>query len=347
MKSEINVVFSAFDGMSCGQIALKEIGIIPKKYYASEIDESAIQQTQFNFPNTIQLGDIRNIDAKSIEKVDLFIGGSPCANFSFAGKRAGMSTTTNEEIYTIEKYLELKNSGFKFVGQSYLFWEYIRILNQIRETNPDVKFFLENVQMGEKWYRVLSDAIGTEGVFINSALVSAQTRKRIYWTNIKSNEINGVTYSDIPQPEDMCIYLDSIINDSVDEKYYINGFFENESEYVKNANISGEECLLVKEATKIGHAIIKPGESFDYERKTSKTRRGRKMSKKSNTVMGQNMSFLHYDKNRRVRKFTPKECSMLQGIPKWYKWKCSESKQYKMIGKGWNIPTITHIFSFL
>mgnify|MGYP003619306844 FL=1 len=114
MKGKI--IFSAFDGMSCGQIALKELGVNVDKYYASEIDKYAIMQTQYNFPNTIQLGSIVDVDVSKLDKIDLLIGGSPCQSFSFAGKRKGMSTTENEEIYTLDRYLQLKEEGFQFEG---------------------------------------------------------------------------------------------------------------------------------------------------------------------------------------------------------------------------------------
>lgn len=178
-------VLSLFDGMSCGQIALRELGIIPEVYYASEIDKFAIGQTQLNFPDTIQLGSVTEVDGTKLGRIDLLIGGSPCQSFSFAGKRVGMVTTDKEEIHTLERYLELKQEGFQFEGQSYLFWEYMRILREVQQVNPDVLFLLENVEMGKKWEEVLNKAIGLKGVHINSALVSAQTRKRIYWTNIR------------------------------------------------------------------------------------------------------------------------------------------------------------------
>lgn len=221
-KNGINVL-SLFDGMSCGQIALKELGIKVDKYYASEIDKHAIKQTMLNFPDTIQLGSVTEVDARKLGHIDLLIGGSPCQSFSFAGRRNGMSTETNEEVYTLERYLELKNEGFRFVGESYLFWEYMRILGEVRETNPNVFFFLENVEMGEKWESVLTKAIGIPGVHINSALVSAQNRRRIYWTNIKTKTegLFGWTVPDIPQPEDRGIMLSDVLEDEVEGKYYL------------------------------------------------------------------------------------------------------------------------------
>ncbi len=216
-------VLSLFDGMSGGQIALKELGIIPDVYYASEIDKYAIAQTKLNFPNTIHIGSVVNVDVTQLEPIYLLIGGSPCQSFSFAGKRKGMATKCEIEITKLEQYLKLKEQGFEFEGQSYLFWEYMRILTDIRQYNPNVLFLLENVEMGDKWERVLSEAIGIFGVHINSALVSAQNRKRIYWTNVRVKEIGlfGELYSDIPQPEDRGILLRDILEKNVDEKYFL------------------------------------------------------------------------------------------------------------------------------
>lgn len=136
-------VLSLFDGMSCGQIALTELGVFPANYFASEVDKHAIKQTQLNFPNTKQLGSVTELDGFDLPRIDLLMGGSPCQSFSFAGKRVGMVTTDNVEITDLEQYMDLKRNGFRFEGQSYLFWEYVRILTEIRLMNPEVKFLLE------------------------------------------------------------------------------------------------------------------------------------------------------------------------------------------------------------
>jgi DNA (cytosine-5)-methyltransferase 3A len=212
-------VLSLFDGMSCGQQALERAGLPVTNYYASEIDKHAIAVTMHNYPNTIQLGSVVNADGYALPPIDLLIGGSPCQSFSFAGKRKGMATKCETEILTLEHYLQLKKEGFEFEAQSYLFWEYMRLLHEVKPKY----FLLENVEMGEKWERVLSKAIGVNGVHINSALVSAQNRKRIYWTNI--GHVPGGLFGDlvctINQPKDKGIMLKDILEKEVDQKYYL------------------------------------------------------------------------------------------------------------------------------
>ena len=139
------IVLSLFDGISAGQLALQRADIKVKKYYASEIDKHAIAITQHNFPDTIQLGDVSNWESWDIEQPDLLIGGSPCQNLSFAGKQKGLSTKCNKEITTLEQYQALKDEGFEFEGQSYLFWEFIAV----REHYKPKYFMLENVKMNK------------------------------------------------------------------------------------------------------------------------------------------------------------------------------------------------------
>ena len=146
-----------------------------------------------------------------------------CQSFSCAGKRVGMKTKENIEILTLDQYLDLKDADFEFEGQSYLFWEFMRVLTALRRRNPNIMFLLENVEMGKKWETVLSEAIGIRGVHINSALVSAQNRKRIYWSNIRVREegLFGYRYTDIPQPTDRGILLRNILEAEVDEKHFL------------------------------------------------------------------------------------------------------------------------------
>lgn len=232
-------VLSLFDGISGGQMALNGIGANVSIYLASEIDKHAIANTMHNFPNTIQLGSVTELNVDGIVQKygvpDILIGGSPCQSFSFSGKMKGMCTTKGEEIYTLDRYLELKAQGFEFDGQSYLFWEYMRVLTELRRYNQDIIFFLENVEMLDKWERCLSHAIGVRGVHINSALVSAQQRKRIYWTNIRVKDTGKTNLfdfgddpfepptkqTDIPQPKDRGIVIDDVLQDEAGDKYYL------------------------------------------------------------------------------------------------------------------------------
>ena len=149
-------VLSLFDGMSCGQIALDKLGIKVDNYFASEIDKYAIQVTQKNYPNTKQIGSITEVKGEDLPKIDLLFGGSPCQSFSIAGNGSG------------------------FDGKSKLFWEFVRVL---KECKPKY-FLLENVKMKKEWQDVISKALGVEPILIDSSLITAARRERLYWTNI-------------------------------------------------------------------------------------------------------------------------------------------------------------------
>ena len=289
--------------MSCGQIALTNLGCFPDKYYASEVDKFAIQQTRHVFPNTIHIGDVTQVDVSKLDKIDLIIGGSPCQSFSFAGKQAGMATTENVEITDLDQYLDLKIMGFEFTGQSYLFWEYMRILTEVRKYNPDVKFLLENVVMSKKWEAVLTKAIRVDPVKINSNLVSAQNRKRLYWTNIAR----------ITQPEDGGIFIRDILEDDVDEKYFISGRGITDRMRKNLKNVDDKSfCLTAtnyKGAQANGTTLIRSGEA--------------------------------------LRRLTPTECARLQTVPSWYEWVVSDTQVYRMCGNGWTVRVIEHILKNL
>jgi DNA-cytosine methyltransferase len=172
-----------------------------------------------NFPNTIQLGSVVDLDTSKLPKIDLLIGGSPCQSFSFAGKRNGMTTKDNIEILELSQYLKLKEENFQFEGQSYLFWEYMRILNEVKPKY----FLLENVTMAERWSKILTKAIGVSPILINSSLISAQNRERLYWTNIglEPTGLFGDLHSIIEQPKDKQLILKDILLENPDPKYYV------------------------------------------------------------------------------------------------------------------------------
>lgn len=177
---KINVL-SLFDGVSCGRVALQRAGIPVNKYYASEIDKYAIMITQNNFPDTIQLGDVTKWEDWDIDwsSIDLLIGGNPCVSWSVAGKQLGTEDARGQ-----------------------LLFDYVDILHHIQKYNPNVKFLVENVKMKQEFQDIFSDMLGVQPVEINSALLSAQKRKRLYWTNWKFG-----------QPEDKHIMLKDIVHE--------------------------------------------------------------------------------------------------------------------------------------
>lgn len=390
-------VLSVFDGMSCGQIALVELGFKIDKYYAAEIDKPAIMQTQHNFPNTIQLGSVTDVKAKDLEKIDLFIGGSPCQGFSFAGKQLNFNDP-----------------------RSALFFEYVRLWKEIKTINPNAIFLLENVNMKKEYLRVISEYLGVFPVRINSNLVSAQNRDRWYWSNIRTKDVGlfSEMWTDIPQPEDKGILLKDILQSEVDSKYFLSsnaitrllnidndGFKSN----IKNGEdkaacvfasqhklargmdmvcvaMRGRETMcLTPKRTEYGKEIRK-----EYERGLIKEQRKNIQQlepktdgktncltsvSKDNLIMTKNYLQLKggFDSDNRfykgdskhaacltkgadktgyfdgykLRRLTPIECARLQTIPEWYEWIVSDTQIYRMLGNGWTVEVIKHIFSFL
>jgi len=359
-------VLSLFDGISCGQQALDRIGIKVLKYFSSEVDKYAIQVTRCNFPNTTFIGSVTDVEIIDIgngyvsinghEPIDInkliLIGGSPCQGFSFVGKLKGASTKCNIEITSLEQYLELKASEFDFEGQSYLFWEYIRVLNTLRKISSNVPFLLENVKMSKKWKNVFDTAAGVSPVLINSELLSAQMRPRYYWTSLSNN---------IMQPSDKKIFISDILEKSVEDKYYLS---EKAISYInrddrinkKLTSINGEKslCLMSQyDQSKNGTFLcVDSNGRIDGYKTGALTQR----YYKGNENYGSN-PFILDTESHKYRKFTPIECERLQTVRDDYTAQgkdenfkdviISNTQRYKMLGNCWTVEVISYLFDNL
>lgn len=303
-------VLSLFDGISCGQLALERAGVKVDNYFASEIDENAINITMKNHPNTIQLGNVTNWREWDLPTIDLVIGGSPCQGFSRQG------TQLNFEH-----------------PQSKLFFEFVDVLNHVKPKY----FLLENVFMKTEWRKVINDYLGLPFIELNSKLLSAQNRPRLYWTSIPFD-----------LPTDAGIVLKDIL-DEVSTK----GFIEHEgllfdpsiSEQSRNLVevINGE--VRVSQTVKQGYIVAEDGDGINLSFPTSKSRRGRVIKQKSSTLdTACNLCVLH---NGTVRRYTIEEMEKLQTLPPGYTEGLLPKNRMKAIGNGWTVDIIAHIFSSL
>lgn len=332
-------VMSLFDGMSCGRLALDRAGLPVTRYFASEIDKYAIQIAKKNYPDTIHLGDVRNVwwpETFEGVKIDLLLGGSPCQGFSYAGK------------------------GLNFDDpRSKLFFEYVRLL---KEAKPKY-FLLENVRMKQDSQDIISEYLGVEPVAINSSLVSAQNRYRLYWTNIP-----------FEMPEDRGLVMRDILEDSPQQ------FTAMSERFVERQKDSG--CLVSEEKDKArclaATEYVKNGRQGDYIRCDKGTGQPRLIQKQKSGLMlaGYALNIKGHGYNRRVyhpegkapslcaasggnlepktavseitwRKLTPIECERLQTVPDNYTEGVSNTQRYKMLGNGWTVDVIASILKNL
>lgn len=322
-------VLSLFDGMSCGRIALENCGVKVDKYFAAEIDKHAIKVSTANYPDIIQIGDVTKASYKDgvlstengefvVDKIDLLIGGSPCQGFSMAGKMLAFDDP-----------------------RSMLYFQYERLLVEIRVNNPDAKFLLENVKMKQYYKDVITERLGVQPIAINSHLVSAQNRYRLYWTNIDYVEV----------PKDCEIYLKDILQAEVDEKYFIKegrlkwlqnfGEVKSKDGYVA-FNPDKAKCLTVRREPSWNTTYI-----VQWPHGTNKGGlRALDGKTPSMTVSSWEANNLLLNEGM-VRKLTPEECETLQTIPKGYTKFVSDSQRYKMLGNGWTVKVIEQFFSKL
>jgi DNA-cytosine methyltransferase len=363
-------ILSLFDGISCARIALDKTNIPVEMYYASEIDKYAISISQKNYPDIIQIGDVKDISSVGAE-IDLLIGGSPCQDLSIAKKN--------------RQGLDGARSG--------LFWEYVRILNDFKPKY----FILENVaSMPKEAKRTITEALGVEPIMINAALVSAQNRKRLFWVG----KWNGKKYEQviIPQPEDKGILLKDILEIDVDEKFYVYNKYNDRvmtekcgtlgtcmgrtakqgyqvirigqigkggqgdriySPKGKSVNLSangggrGAKTGLyavaltetrTEEAKRIRRENMKNGIDYSPRREKELKPRG---DEKANTITTGTTKESLILQDTVVRKLTPVECERLQSLPDNYTEGVSNTQRYKALGNGFNVEVISHILKYL
>lgn len=368
-------VLSLFDGMSCGQIALDQLGIPVDNYFAAEIDKHAITVAKANYPDMVHLGDVRNVRTKhnalhamnengvgELYDIDLLIGGSPCQGFSFAGQQLNFDDP-----------------------RSMLFFEYVRLFKAL---NPRY-FLLENVKMKKESQDIISEYLGVEPIEINSNLVSAQNRRRLYWTNIP---VDGL-------PEDKGIVLADILEDGftdrdksycLDASYYKGGGASNVRLYFEKSRRqivfgSGDNKLDVTGARIVNRRLDKDGKRKDNDksikpqarlelRKDNKAgclttvqkdsvvaKTQPKILQKSrgynkgglkalngktptlSTSSWEHNNHLTLDEGTTWRKLSPVECERLQTVPDGYTDHVSNTQRYKMLGNGWTVDVIKHI----
>lgn len=304
-------VLSLFDGISCGYLALQRASIPITSYYASEIDKHAIKCSSTNHSKIIQVGDITQVSYKDgvlitpngefKVKFDLVIGGSPCQSFSAAGDQTG------------------------FNGKSGLYWEFSRLL---KEVNPTY-FLLENVVMKKEWQTIIDHDLDVSPILIDSALVSHQRRKRLYWTNIPN----------VDQPEDLELSLDLYFDPC-------------------------EMYMPTFAAQIVGRRLNDQGKRDDYNkaipiRQYVEIRKSDKVNTLT-TVLKDNIlvNDSYQDQNGRIlfslikdtklwRYLTPTEYEIFQTLPEDYTVMLPKTQRYKSIGNAWTVDVIAHIFSYI
>ena len=278
-------VLSLFDGMSCGQIALNRVGIVYDTYFAAEIDPYAIKVTKHNYPNTVHLGDVTAITGDSLPKIDLLIGGSPCQGFSNAGKHLNFEDP-----------------------RSKLFFNYVKLLEELKPTY----FLLENVVMKKEWEEVITSYMDVKPVMINSALVSAQNRRRLYWTNIPFDtniEDKGIFFKDIKE------------HDVQDKALY---YGEGAWRWIRShEERKGKKLRIIGDMDKLQMLEASMYKKYSAQR------------------------FFGIPDTEGVRYISPLECERAQTVPDNYTAFVSKTQRYKMLGNGWTVDVICRIFEGL
>jgi DNA (cytosine-5)-methyltransferase 3A len=331
-------VLSLFDGISCARVSLDRAGIEVNAYMSSEIDKNAIKISEKNYPDIIRVGSVVGLEVEG--QIDLLIGGSPCQDLSIAKKdRKGLEG-----------------------NRSSLFWEYVRIK---KECNP-TWFVLENVASMPKADRdIITREMGVEPVMFNASLVSAQSRKRLFWTNIPFS-----------LPVDRGILLKDILEAEVGEKFYIkkemkaNGKTTGKVGYVGEGEQYGQGGQAHRVYSTDGKTpTMSSGPALVYVGAVEGTTR-KGMEGQEHLSRGHHEGNRIYDpegkaptlsangggtagssalikEEARIRKLTPIECERLQGLPDNYTEGVATTNRYKYLGNAFNVDVVAHILNHL
>ncbi len=314
-------VLSLFNGMNTGRQALENVGIKVNKYYSSEIKSYAIELTQHHFPDTIQVGDVTKWKEWAIDwqTIDLILSGSPCQDLSNAGKRAGINGS-----------------------RSSLFFVFVEILNYIKSLNPKVLFLQENVGSANKFdVGIMSRALGVYPVRINSKLVTAQLRDRYYWSNIKTKQTMFDIVTDIPQPKDKKIMFKDIITGGRVERIKALALLESESRVC-----SSQESIKKRAKREFINIIY-----VDTDKHVSLKMQGHRNNQGSQEALKHRSEttgmLTLIQENELVRTVNKIEMCRLQGFPDNYCDILTTAKAGSLLGDGWTLPIIEHIFRFI
>lgn len=305
-------VLSLFDGISCGQVVLQRAGHTVGTYIASEVDRYAISITQKNHPKTKQIGAVEKIKITGARHINLLWGGSPCQGFSYLGDELNFADP-----------------------RSRLVFEFIRVKNDLERKGMLDNFLLENVPMRDEHRDVISKLLGVEPIELNSSLVSAQLRRRLYWTNIK-----GIT-----QPKDKGLLIRDVLETLGEAGVISHGKFiprsDNKStridaNYHKGPDNHGQRTIVVGRVAEL--------KGYDINRRVYS------INGKHPTLLASSGGYRHTKidvGDLCYRKLTPVECERLQTLPDNYTAGVSDTQRYKSIGNGWTVDMIAHITSFI
>lgn len=308
-------VLSLFDGISCAQVAINRLGLKDYEYYAAEIDKHAITVTQKNYPNTIQLGDVTKVKGEDLPKIDLLVGGSPCQGFSYAGKQLNFED-----------------------DRSKLFFEYVRILKEVKPKY----FLLENVKMKKEYQNIITEYLGVEPIEINSSLLSAQNRRRLYWTNLE-----------VEQPKDKGILLKDILTEECEPiSFSSSGRGNGKIEFRLSDNSKAHTLTRQGYSKRSFTGVLKkPLKLYDINKGGQGNRvystegKGVTLLSNSGGLAGSgNFLIAELVKNKEIiRKLTPVECERLQTLPDGYTEGVSDTQRRKALGNGFTVDVIAHI----